>query len=109
MNESEIKFHSLVETSPDMIWELDKRGDFQYVSPKSKEILGYESKDLIEISIQDIIPPEYVDDYHILFSRVHAESSVTIFEVFALQRDRVSDYATPLSCLCFLNTAGKCQ
>lgn len=87
MNESEIKFRSLVETSPDMIWELDNRGNFQYVSPKSKEILGYEPEDLLGHSIQTIISPEYVDDYRTLFSKVYADSSFTTFEVLALRRD----------------------
>lgn len=45
--ESAEKFRALVETSPDMIWEIDKEGLFRYISPMVGNIMGYRSEDLI--------------------------------------------------------------
>ncbi|WP_457558995.1 PAS domain S-box protein [Candidatus Harpocratesius sp.] len=39
--ESERKFHALVESSSDIIWEIDIHGNFMYVSPTCYKILGY--------------------------------------------------------------------
>ncbi len=34
LKESESKYRNLVETSPDMIWEINKDGIFSYISPQ---------------------------------------------------------------------------
>ncbi|MCF2140685.1 MAG: PAS domain-containing protein [Candidatus Lokiarchaeota archaeon] len=39
--ESERKFHALVESSSDIIWEIDIHGNFVYISPTCYKILGY--------------------------------------------------------------------
>ena len=39
---SEEKFRDLAETLPDLIWETDESGVYSYVSPRIKEMLGYE-------------------------------------------------------------------
>lgn len=45
--DSEARFKGLVETSSDLIWEVDTNGAYTYVSPKIKDLLGYELEDLI--------------------------------------------------------------
>jgi PAS domain S-box-containing protein len=45
--ESEIRFRTLVENSPDWIWETDTKGHFIYASPYIKELLGYEPKEIL--------------------------------------------------------------
>lgn len=42
LKESEEKFRDLAETLPDLIWETDGTGVYSYVSPRIKELLGYE-------------------------------------------------------------------
>lgn len=42
--ETERKFQSLVESSNDLIWEIDEKGVIQYISPKCQEILGFSSE-----------------------------------------------------------------
>ncbi len=42
LRESENKFKNLVETSYDWIWEIDAQGIYTYVSPRIKDVLGYE-------------------------------------------------------------------
>ncbi len=45
--QSEAKFRELVESSSDLIWEVDKTGTYTYVSPQLETILGYTPEDVI--------------------------------------------------------------
>jgi len=47
LRESEERFRSLVETSSDWVWEIDCNAVYTYVSPKVKELLGYEPPEII--------------------------------------------------------------
>jgi len=44
---SEQKFRDLTETTTDWLWEVDKDGVYTYVSPKVKELLGYEVSEVL--------------------------------------------------------------
>lgn len=57
-NHSEEKFRNLVETIDDWIWETDENLCYTYVSPKVKDILGYESEELITKTPFDLMEPE---------------------------------------------------
>ncbi len=57
LRESEERFRSLVETSSDWIWEVDKNGVYTYSSPKIKDILGYEPEQVIGKTPFDLMPP----------------------------------------------------
>ncbi|MBW1861664.1 MAG: PAS domain S-box protein [Deltaproteobacteria bacterium] len=58
LQESEERFRSLVETISDWIWEVDRNGVYTYVSPKVKNLLGYEPEELICKTVFDLMPPE---------------------------------------------------
>ena len=45
--ESEDKFKNLTETTSDWIWECDKEGRYTYVSPRIKNLLGYEVSEVL--------------------------------------------------------------
>lgn len=45
--ESETRFRSLVESSPDWIWETDTKGFYTYTSPYIKDLLGYDPKEIL--------------------------------------------------------------
>ena len=47
LGESEERFRVLVESSNDMIWEMDRYGSYLYISPRVRDILGYEPEELI--------------------------------------------------------------
>jgi PAS domain S-box-containing protein len=47
LGESEQRFRSLVETTSDWVWEVDQNGFYRYISPKVKELLGYEPEEVI--------------------------------------------------------------
>ena len=55
---SEEHFRALIENTSDLIWILDKQGNFLYVSPSTTRILGHPVKDLIGQSLFDFIHPD---------------------------------------------------
>jgi PAS domain S-box-containing protein len=58
LKESEEKFRSLVETSSDWIWEVDADGVYTYASPQVRDLLGYESEEVVGRKAFDFMPPE---------------------------------------------------
>ena len=56
--DNEERFRSLVETSSDWIWELDRDGRFTYASPKVVDLLGYEPQEVIGRKPSDFMTPE---------------------------------------------------
>ncbi|TAL00936.1 MAG: PAS domain S-box protein, partial [Rhodospirillaceae bacterium] len=55
---SEAKFRALVESSRDVIWEIDRNGLFTYVSPHVSDLLGYEPDELIGRSPLELVPQD---------------------------------------------------
>ncbi len=55
---SEERFRVLVESSNDMIWEMDRYGGYLYVSPRVREILGYTPDQLVGKSSLSLMIPE---------------------------------------------------
>ncbi len=55
---SEAKFRSLVESSSDFIWEVDASGKYVYVSPKIKDLLGYEVDEILGKTPFDLMSKE---------------------------------------------------
>ncbi len=47
LRKSEQKFHSLIETTSDWVWEVDLNGVYTYTSPKVKDIMGYDAEEII--------------------------------------------------------------
>ena len=56
LRESEGKFRSIVETSPDIIWEIDLQGNLRYISPTVTTIMGYKPDELAGTPITDLVP-----------------------------------------------------
>ncbi|MBU1086689.1 MAG: PAS domain S-box protein [Candidatus Omnitrophica bacterium] len=53
---SKDKFRLLVEMTPDLIWEVDIKGEYTYISPKVIDMLGYQVTELLGKSVFDIMP-----------------------------------------------------
>ena len=45
LSENEKKFRSLIENTTDLLWEIDKKGVFIYVSPQCNRLLGYRQEE----------------------------------------------------------------
>lgn len=58
LRESEEKFRNMVEVISDWIWEVDENGVYTYASPKIKDILGYEPKEIIGKTPFDLMPKD---------------------------------------------------
>jgi two-component system NtrC family sensor kinase len=46
LRQSEKKYKNLAEATSDMIWEVNEKGIFTFVSPRIKDILGYEASEV---------------------------------------------------------------
>jgi PAS domain S-box-containing protein len=57
LRESEERFRSLVEATSDWIWEVDAQGVYTYVSPKVRDLLGYEPAEVLGRTPYDLMPP----------------------------------------------------
>lgn len=55
---SEEHARSLIENASDMIWILDKEGNFRFASPSSARILGYTQDELLASNAFDLIHPD---------------------------------------------------
>lgn len=70
LRESEQKFRNLVETTTDWMWEVDKNGVYTYVSPKVKDILGYEPKEIIGKTPFDLMPKDEAKRIAKIFGKI---------------------------------------
>ena len=74
VKESEEKFRSLVESTSDWIWEINLDGVYTYASPKIKELLGYEPKEVVGKTPFDFMPAEEVNRVANTFKDIVAAS-----------------------------------
>ena len=66
---SEQRFRALVETTTDWIWEVDAAGVYTYVSPRVRDLLGYEPEEVLGKTPFDLMPPEEAVRTRHLFNR----------------------------------------
>ena len=69
LKRSEDRFRNLVETTSDWIWEVDEQGRYTYVSPRVREILGYDPEELIGKMPFDFMPADEVQRVKDLYTR----------------------------------------
>jgi len=85
---SEEKFRTLVETTSDWLWELDKDIVYTYASPQIRDLLGYEPEDIIGKTPFDLMPAESREDVRIALEEVVAShQSFTGRESVHVHRD----------------------
>jgi len=70
LRESEQRFRSLVETTSDWVWELDEHGFYTYASPKVKELLGYDPREVIGKKPSDFMPLQEAERIAKLFGDI---------------------------------------
>jgi PAS domain S-box-containing protein len=62
--ESEAKFRSYIDNSPDGIFVTDEDGQCLEVNPAATAITGYPQEELLKMSIFDLTPPESLENAH---------------------------------------------
>jgi PAS domain S-box-containing protein len=81
LSESEERFRSLVETTSDWIWEVDANSVFTYISPKIRDILGYDPEEIIDKTPFDFMPLDEAEHVqHIFQSILESDKSFKILE-----------------------------
>ncbi len=86
--QSEERYRLLVETTSDLIWELDQTGAYTYLSPPVKDWLGYEAAELIGRSPFEFMPPEEATRLRTMFAeKLSAGEGAKELEVISLHRD----------------------
>jgi len=58
LRKSQERYRDLVETIEDWIWEVDTAGVYTYVSPRVRDMLGYEPQEVLGRTPFDLMPPE---------------------------------------------------
>lgn len=85
---SEGKFRDIVETSPDLIWEIDERGVLTYVSPRFTDLIGYTPEETLGKPIFSFLPEEELPHLRELFSSItHTRELPGGFDVIARCKD----------------------
>ena len=88
LKDNESKFRNLVETTPDMIWEIDKDGRFTYISPQSTDILGYTPEELVNKNMFTLVDPEAIGRIKKTFNtHILNSNKINTLEVPAYRRD----------------------
>jgi PAS domain S-box-containing protein len=88
LRESEEKFRTMVEASPDIIWEIDLLGNFTFVSARSKAILGYSPEDLIGGSFNKPLRPDFVPEIQSrFFDHIRNKSSLSAIDIPVIRDD----------------------
>jgi PAS domain S-box-containing protein len=78
LKESEGRFRSLVETTSDFVWEVNRDGKYTYVSPKVRDLLGYEPEEVIGKTPFDLMPPEEAEKTGKIFQEIIAGEKLII-------------------------------
>jgi two-component system, cell cycle sensor histidine kinase and response regulator CckA len=64
------RFRDMIERTSDWVWEVDKQGQYTYVSPRVKDILGREPADLIGTTPFDMMPPDEAERIREIFADI---------------------------------------
>jgi PAS domain S-box-containing protein len=88
LRESENKYRGIVETTPDLIWEIDVSGRFTFMSPGIFDILGYTAEDLLGKPFFQLLPPDQVPAAGELFKKqLSTGGDLVTLEVVAQHAD----------------------
>jgi PAS domain S-box-containing protein len=87
LEESEEKFRTLVETSADMVFQLNRKGTIEYVSPKVKELYGYDPSELIGKHLRTTTPPKELPKALKALQKVLSGDNLVNFEINQLSKD----------------------
>lgn len=69
---SEERFRNLIESTTDLVWEVDAKGVYTYVSPRIEQVLGYRPEEVLGRTPFDIMPESEAKRISAFFADVAA-------------------------------------
>lgn len=87
LEESEEKFRDLFEHSSDLIQSVTPDGKFLYVNPAWKKAIGYNDREIAQLTLFDVIHPDSLPHCQKLFRRVLAGETLDHVEVQFITKD----------------------
>ena len=88
LRRSDDKFRGLVEASTDLIWEMDGNARYTYVSPKAKDILGYEPEEVLGKAPWEFMAPEEAERVKEEFASIlEARRPFSLLEKTKIRKD----------------------
>ncbi|MEI6389581.1 MAG: PAS domain S-box protein, partial [Verrucomicrobiota bacterium] len=72
LRESEERYHTLVETTFDWVWEVDAQDRYTYVSPRVWDMLGYRPEEVLGRTPFDLMPEDEARRVQALFAQIAA-------------------------------------
>ncbi len=75
LEESEARYRSLVESTPDWVWEVDAAGRYTYVSPRCRDLLGYAPEELLGCTPMQLMPPAEAERIGTLLAELAAQKA----------------------------------
>ncbi len=88
LRDSRARFRAMVETSSDLVWEVDADIRYTYVSPRVREVLGYEPEELIGRRPFELMPEDEAARVRAFFEPLAAQSApFVMLENVNLHRD----------------------
>jgi PAS domain S-box-containing protein len=88
LRESGKRYRSLVETSSDLLWEIDANGRYAYVNSRVREIFGYAPEEVVGRTPFDLMPEEEARRLGPIFAEIAAERRpFSLLENVNLHRD----------------------
>jgi len=64
MSNEQDRYKRMVESSQDWFWAFDEHANFTYVSPKIKDLLGYEPEEIVGINAFDLMDADEAESVH---------------------------------------------
>lgn len=88
LRQSEERFCHLVGISSDIVWEMDTNAVYTYISPKVRDILGYEPEEVIgKTAFEAFLLPEEAEGTASIFMSIAAELPLKGMEVVKKHKD----------------------
>jgi PAS domain S-box-containing protein len=107
LSDNEIKFRSLSETAPDIIYTTNTQGAFTYVNPAWDRILGHSMDEVLGKHFVDFVRKEDVPQYVDMFKHVRGKAGAVRGGVGVLLHKDGSERFFSISGVPHLNTEGR--
>jgi len=73
LRESEDRYRDLIEHTHDLISTHDLQGQILSVNHEITRVLGYDRRELLEMNIRDLLPPEFKEDFDQYLAKIKRE------------------------------------